>query len=461
VHRVLSLRGLALLPLCVVAACGGWVGGGPSEDDSGEQFSYGEDGGAEWGVGESESAEEGESDYPSGPEDGWGPDLSSTGGTSEDGGDEGGCEQDPDAAACFAFGGTNAPEVLWQRLEPGRGSWRGVVAGPDGTVYVSGNAGEDGSHRQLIAYTDCGEELWSLGNENDNAYGIAWAGDKLIVGGESHFGVTDHPDWLRAYSPEGELLWEIEDELGDLIFRDVAVGLEGEILVAGRHWDSPGDLRAILFEPDGSIRWVHDSGTTETGGSSAPEVTFDAQGRPYVAFRFEPPETRHVLRFDENGELTLSFDLSAPDLPLGAWPNDIHAADALYVAGRADNRAWVGRFGENGSAEWTREYGAQTWDQAQAVLAVDDGVVIGGQLNNGLTGCSSQCREAWAVRLGADGSDRWQLEAAGAALRNDQVLAIAEAPDGDLILVGDFQCEVPEEDWENTPQAFVVRVRGE
>lgn len=362
---------------------------------------------------------------------------------------------DPDEAplgqTCYSFASDSpdGPEIVWQRLEPGLGAWWGVTVGPDGSVYASGEG-----ERQLAAYDGSGHERWAIGEPTDAARAIVWSGDRLVVGGTSIYTPEDHPDWLRVYSSEGELLDELLDELGDNAFWNLAGSPSGEILAGGRHWGSSEELRVALYEPDLGLRWTFTTGDLEaaSGGSSLPEVAFDDQGRAYASFRFQPPETRQIVRFDANGEVEWSVDLVDEEPAFEAWPASlaigerVYAGGVVFQGGQADDRSWVGGFAADGAVVWTSTFDGDPWDSVSALVPIAGGVLAGGDLSTG-------SRDAWVAALTDAGEVTWSMTADGQAGGQDRVHALARAADGDVVVVGTVECSVGGE------QPFIARLR--
>lgn len=358
---------------------------------------------------------------------------------------------DPLAQDCFSFASAQGPEVVWERLEPAIGRWRGVVVGPDGTAYVSGD-----TDPQLAAYDASGHELWSVADEADEAHRIAWSEGRLIVGGTARYSAHDHPDWLRIYSTEGELLDELFVDEGDNAFLRVAAGPDGTILTGGRHHDNPGSLRVTLFEPDLSVRWNYDSGE-QFFGSSPPAVTFDELGRPYATIRYGYPEplgTGRVVRLDEFGEVEWTIELVTDELPAESWPYALAIGEQIYVGGRALGQAWVGGFDDAGLPIWTTSFGDQTWDAVRSVAAVPGGVLVGGGTTAGVAD-----RNAFLALLANDGQLVWSVLAAGNIGRDDVIEDIAVAPNGDIVVVGNVYCSPSPHPAEDVWQPFVARLR--
>ncbi|MCA9697924.1 MAG: hypothetical protein KC431_10405 [Myxococcales bacterium] len=431
----MNARSLVLAALALAAvACGEQPGSDEAGSGTGDELDTGLESGSETGP-------------ETGQETGTGTGSETEAGTEDTQSDTGEPPID-----CFDFTVTDisaaGPQVLWQHLEAAIGRARDLVVGPDGTAYVSVD-GDGNGERQLVAIDAEGSVLWARADDADHGHGLALAGDRLIAGGTSIVSPTDHPDWLRVIDLQGALVDEILEDDGDDAFWHVEAGPGGEILVAGRYWVEPLNQRVALYEPDLSLRWVHFEGPVGGNNSSSmPQIAFDGAGRAHASYRFEPPETRRVVRFDALGEVEWIADFVGADLPNNAWPGALAFADgqgdaAVYVGGRASALAWFGAFAADGQPLWSSTYGSQTWDEIQAIIPVVGAAPLGfhvaGEISGGAPGCS-QCRDAWVAGLSTGGKVLWTATADGEAGLNDAIYAMAKAPNGDLLVAGRVQC---------------------
>jgi len=195
-------------------------------------------------------------------------------------------------------------EKLWSWSDKSEGAaFRSTPAvAPDGTVYVV----TDGSGGALIAISNTGTTLWTLGLGLqgsptigpdgtvyvESASSVLYAVDPQdgqvywqFAGSEGSIGVRGSPalspDGQTLYLPSGggdlyalsagptggslEWTYEIEGPADGGIENAPAVGPDGTIYIAtgGGYGDSPGDIEAV--NPDGTPKWAYTSnGTFET-----------------------------------------------------------------------------------------------------------------------------------------------------------------------------------------------------
>jgi len=145
--------------------------------------------------------------------------------------------------------------LRWTRSWRPKGTYtRGVdvAVGPDGTVYVLGAVAPEGFEGQswfLRAYSPDGRLLWrrAAPDWRENPYparfasGVAAGSGLVVLSGYDHGCCGDsywHDGWVRAYDTSGDLRWVIDFESPGLrrtldAANDVAIGALGRIYVAG------------------------------------------------------------------------------------------------------------------------------------------------------------------------------------------------------------------------------------
>src|SRR5690606_22629867 len=150
------------------------------------------------------------------------------------------------------------------------GSTRGGVSiGHDGTIYVgTDDSAADGS--RWFALSPQGGILWTLDLPLTSLQTPAIAEDgTLYLGSMSSSGLIGR---LIAVHPAGTVRWMLED-FEEAIRSSPALGPDGTVYVAvGRH------LYAV--DPDGEIRWKHETTTGRAFVFSSPAVASD--GTIYV-----------------------------------------------------------------------------------------------------------------------------------------------------------------------------------
>ena len=185
------------------------------------------------------------------------------------------------------------PEGSWEWTQPYTAAatlstFRGLAAGPAGSVYVCGDAWD---WRWTVSRVDAatGAEIWTdtrLGPGGTGASAVAMVSDRqrnLFVLGRAQAG--DGNFYLVKYSPTGAVLWQRSWD-GPLHLEDrptsVAVTRTGDVYVAGMIGKPVGYDDAVLLKYDsaGHLKWKYITATSLY--DSFDEVACDAYGNAYL-----------------------------------------------------------------------------------------------------------------------------------------------------------------------------------
>ena len=256
---------------------------------------------------------------------------------------------------------------------------RGVGAGPDGSVFVTGYiSGFDGSgHRWLTRRSLDGGDSWSTVDEyqkapDEHTLGkdvFASAAERIFVVGE---GVSaDHRShWTVRVTEDGGESWDIAEEYGGAAFSTDAnggVAAEGDrLFVAGSAWDEVGLSRSWLVRRslDGGAEWssVDLYQHTADQTSLANDLFEDADGNVYAVGQGDTGEGWHwlVRRSGDGGDSwSVVDDFQYPGGRVNwAYAGTTDADGAVYVVGAGDDdpdsqtKRWLVRRSRDGGELW-------------------------------------------------------------------------------------------------------------
>lgn len=210
-----------------------------------------------------------------------------------------------------AGGGGSQPileqHFLWR--VPLAGPYSGVrpVVGDDGTIYVVD------VFDNLFAVSPNGDVKWSAGQ----------AGSKGVDIGADGTVYTGNEDWIKAFTPEGDLKWTYYQSPRAFILQDVAVGPDGNIYAI-----AASGMGVFSLTPGGELRW------TNTEVYARPFISFaelafgpTVDGTDYQLYFYANSHTR-AIRLSNGASVFLTGGNQDPQVsPLdGTW----HRGDSAY-----------------------------------------------------------------------------------------------------------------------------------
>lgn len=318
--------------------------------------------------------------------------------------------------------GEGAGGWVWSRFFPGEGH---VVVVDGSGVYVGVRHFGDA---YLLKYDADGQQLWTRGlGYFAGQLTVAVNASTLYAVGRTTGSLT--PDLvLQALDTDGRVLWNHRFETG-LAEEPVGVAADASsVYVVGYTHDRyvTNDPAARIsfvqkYDKDGLEMWAQKFGSPTDGVSG---VALDASG-VYVVGRVA------------NGVALWKFDLDgryawARQFKIGGGkdaPSVAADSSGIYVVGTirgalpnqtstgADD-AFIRKYSSDGDELWTRQFGAPGFpgtpavDNANAVVATEHGVYVGGTIRVGSTGASS---DAFIRKFDANGGDLWGLRYRGAS----------------------------------------------
>lgn len=314
-----------------------------------------------------------------------------------------------------------------------------VAVDDAGSVYLAGSTiGEfDGYSTQYFGsdafvrvYDDDGTEQWTTQFGTQFATVVrAVAVDgtgSVYVGGHTEGGLPGFENaggaplgpvvnwndaFLRKYGPGGDESWtrQFGQERHDEIL-GVAVDDSGSVYVTGytnasfEGFTNPGGRDAFVrkYDPDGNVVWTRQFGSDSAAGGQPNDkgldIALDAAGNIYVA-----------------GSTTGSLDSETSG---------------------GGNDGFVRKMNPDGEHVWTRQFGGEDDDTADAIAVTVDGTVfVAGNTESSIPGASGAgVADGFVKSFNAEGADRWTKTAG--TRRVDGARDIAESSAGVYVIGG-------------------------
>lgn len=217
--------------------------------------------------------------------------------------------------------------------------------------------------------------------------------------------------FVRSYDSDGTHRWTRQfgtrsDDRG----RGVATDADGNVYVGGRTRGRLGDddiansgAFVRSFDSEGNERWYRGFGTADRD-DSALAVATDAEGRVYAAG---------------------------------------YTYGALQGANAGWNDAFVRSFDGDGALRWTRQFGTDGFELANAIATDADGnVYVAGSTSGDLAGTNpgASTADAFIRSYDANGNHRWTRQFGTSG--TDMARGIATGPSGDLFVAGETSGDV-------------------
>ncbi len=418
------------------------------------------------------------------------------GGDGGDGGGSGAGGSETTGQAAPTGGGDNL-----QIRSPFDDYGNAVAVDASGNVYIAGHIedalpGQDylgGKDAFLQKLDGSLAEIWTrqFGTEdNDNVVTVAvdGAGNVYLAGstiGEFSGYTSEYfgsDAFVRAYDADGTESWTTQfgTQLGT-IAQSIAVDGSGNVYIGGHTEGSlPGfenaggaplgpvtdwnDAFLKKYGADGTEIWTQQFGHERHDEIHG--VAVDASGSVYVggytdgAFEgFFNPGGRDafVRKYDPEGNVVWTTQFGSGSAA-GGQPNDkaldiaLDSSGNIYVAGSTTgafegessgggNDGFVRKMDSNGQHSWTRQFGGEDDDTADAI-AVDGGgtVFVAGNTESSIPGAGGQGQpDGFAKSFDASGGDRW-TKAVGTK-RVDGARDVAQGS-GSVYVVGGTEGEI-------------------
>lgn len=326
--------------------------------------------------------------------------------------------------ASYLSTGPRAPFTGTQVGSEGDDRAGGVVGFPDGSVVQAvGIAADIPGHTALggldivVRKTAAdGVVSWSTAiasAANERSYGLTRSGDGTIVAGfvrQEHGAAGANDDaLLTKVDANGVVQWRTTagaEGAADRLYGSTAAP-DGGVFATGYTSGSfagatnAGDKDAVIVRvgPDGAVLW-----SAQLGGTGE-DKGFAVAARP--------------------GGGVFAAGVSGAAIP---------GARALGTSGGGGADAWIAAYSDTGALDWVRSLGSAGTDQAAALAAVADGVVVTGFTSGDLGATSAGENDIFAASVGSDGTLRWltQLGTDG----DDRAATVTTLTGGQVLIAG-------------------------
>ena len=261
--------------------------------------------------------------------------------------------------------------LLWSRTvgKPGIGDvGREMTIDPFGNAIVCGITGDDA---YLVKFSPDGDLLWEVERKgystNDHWDNVESDADgNLYASGEINPPSEEAHIWTTKYDPDGNVLWEqAYDGTGSIpnFSADLAVTSDGGAVVVGQSWDDVIHIFTRRYAPDGTILWtrLENAGYTHGGGRA---LAVDDSDRIYVtglAYDDSFQQDTVTLAYSPGGDLLWSQSFADPNDGVDT-PHALAVDEAsnVFVAGRAFKGIGAGTFQDFNVLRYTQGMGADT-----------------------------------------------------------------------------------------------------
>jgi hypothetical protein len=225
-------------------------------------------------------------------------------------------------------GASNTLDLEVTLRQPGRELWHvrldtfysevRPAVGPDGTIYVVD------VHDRLYAVSPDGAVLWVV--EEAGSKGVDVDARGVIY--------TGNEDWIRAFNPDGSERWAYQQEPRAFVLPDVAVGPDGNVYALG----SDG-LGIFSLTPEGALRWATPEAYSRPIVSYT-EIVFGAGSDGRDQLYFSANDKTRAIRLEDGTEV---FRLGAIGVP-AVSPVDGTIHGPYFAYHPSGSLAW--QFGE-------------------------------------------------------------------------------------------------------------------
>jgi hypothetical protein len=239
-----------------------------------------------------------------------------------------------------------------------------VAAAPSNGFVVVGEVTNvaRGSLAWMRSYAADGQVLWTStydggGEGHDIAHDVSVLADgTAMIVGEWYSGSNSRFNWfMRRMPPSGTGPTDAAGEsIGDDLLLGVAIDSEGHVLTAGYQPDTSGESQAWMAKATafGSAVYTRNRDGSATGDDVAVEVVVDSADNAIFVGREQvtgQAQNAFVAAFAKNGA---PLWMDSHDGPGHGADEALDAAiapdDAVVVAGRQDDRAWIGIYASDG-----------------------------------------------------------------------------------------------------------------
>jgi hypothetical protein len=277
------------------------------------------------------------------------------------------------------------------------------------------------------------------GSKDDEANAIIKADNGYIITGYTEsFGAGDRDVWIIKIDKNGNKIWDKTFGGSGWDDADAIIKVNNGYIIVGytdSFGEGKGDAWVIKIDKNGNKIWDKTFGGSRFDEANA--IIKADNGYIIVGDTDSFGEGKGdvwVIKIDKNGNKIWNKSFGGTDYD-GA--KAIIKADDGYIivgstysfgAGRVD--AWVIKIDKNGNKIWDKTFGGSGWDDADAIIKVNNGYIIVGYTDSFGAGY----RDAWIIKIDKNGNKIWDKTFGGSSY--DEAKAIIKADNG-YIIVGD------------------------
>jgi hypothetical protein len=322
----------------------------------------------------------------------------------------------------------------------------------DGGYILSGQTFSftDTTSDTYLVKTDAGgNEEWmkTIGSDTlDGANSILQTSDGgyFVTNHTEGYGAGDCDAWMCKTDAAGNVLWNQtygcpEDDLG----LDAIETSDHFLVTCGvaRTIEPSGDAFLAKYTLAGDVVWIKSYGGP--GGQDGWRLTESPDGGYVVAGNTienaNGPIDIFIFKTDADGNLVWSYNYggAGEEYTLGVC----RATDGGYIVcgsstsfGAGDEDAYLLKIDENGTQQWSRNYGGLLQDEAMGIVPAGDG----GYALTGFTKSFGDPLEAFILKTDAYGNQQW-MKTYGDAASQKECNWIVACPDGGFAMTGSVQ----------------------
>ena len=364
------------------------------------------------------------------------------------------------------------------------------VAGATSGVLGETNAGLQDVY--VRSYDSDGNLQWTRqfgtpGMDQTTGGTLRAHGNGVIVAGfvrgalAGHTWAGNNDAFVRAYDQKGEAQWTLQFGTPENeAVRSVAIADDGSIFISGQTrgqlTDRPNeglaDAYAARLNPDGTIRWLRQFGTSGTDEAIGLAVSDDAIYVTGTTAGALPgninagDSDNFVARLTLEGDFEWITQFGTPAFD-ALWKVDV-VGPMLFVGGNTQGEfpgevasggfdAVVAALDCSGRVLWVRQFGGSGNDLALGLAADGEGAVAVGRVGGFLfPGPPDPEADAFARKYDAEGNVLWSIQFGTTAFENTQDVALKG---GDAYLVGTTTGSMPGFSNAGLQDGFVSRIR--
>ncbi|MFM7666619.1 MAG: hypothetical protein ACKO7D_00345, partial [Bacteroidota bacterium] len=337
-----------------------------------------------------------------------------------------------------------------------------VLTDNNGNIYLGGytvNANQRKDYL-LVKYTSSGTLSWSVtydgsDNKDDEILAMAFGlNNQLIVTGYAKGNNTDDDIVTISYDQNGQVIWTaIYDNLLyslDDQGNDIAVDVNGNILIAGQTETSSDDYVVLSYSASGTLNWNAFYDGSAMSKDRALKVKIGSGNSVYVTGRSANLQDDDIVtrKYSSAGALlwTQTFNNGWDDRPSDL---KLDASQNIYVCGFSNNGTnddiLVLKYSSAGADQWSGGFilngiNSQNENATSMVIDATGNIYITGKSDNdpGLV----QNFDFKTLKISPSKNILWQADHNGTGNGEDEGTSIGLLSTGDVVVTGKSDSDI-------------------